>query len=294
MSHSKQLTHCPHCEVRLKQDPEDSSKLVCGICESTYTNVAGKASQVLGEMKKAREAELGDWKIVNSNERVSKGKLFLSYIGLPVEEEGYETHVFPFITVAFCVLCLVVWLLLPETLMDKWAFWSNDPSKNWGLNWVTYSFFHADFFHLAGNLFFLWPFMDNVEEHLGHIRTVIFIVISAACSVLFQFIFMPVEDLPMVGASGVCFGFAVLYCLKYPKRRLLVGVPVFGFLLPTTRLRLRATSLLLFLGFIEFSGLLDQLRMVTLTSHLGHIGGAVAGILAWLVWRNVDLLGEQA
>ena len=39
---------------------------------------------------------------------------------------------------------------------------------------LTYSFFHADFWHLAGNMVFLWVFADNIEDAMGHVRFLAF------------------------------------------------------------------------------------------------------------------------
>ena len=33
---------------------------------------------------------------------------------------------------------------------------------------LTYMFFHADVFHLVGNMLLLWVFGDNVEDAMGH------------------------------------------------------------------------------------------------------------------------------
>ena len=35
---------------------------------------------------------------------------------------------------------------------------------------VTYAFLHADFWHLLGNMVFLWVFADNIEDAFGHLR----------------------------------------------------------------------------------------------------------------------------
>ena len=44
---------------------------------------------------------------------------------------------------------------------------------------VTYAFVHADMWHLAGNLVFLWVFGDNVEDALGHLRYLLFYLAAA-------------------------------------------------------------------------------------------------------------------
>ena len=44
---------------------------------------------------------------------------------------------------------------------------------------VTYAFLHGDFWHLAGNMIFLWVLADNVEDALGHSRFLIFYLLCA-------------------------------------------------------------------------------------------------------------------
>jgi membrane associated rhomboid family serine protease len=77
----------------------------------------------------------------------------------------------PFVNYALIALNVVAWLIFslgPE----------NDPSLiRWMLvpadvHWpalFTSMFLHAGFWHLFGNMVFLWIFGDNVEERLGHI-----------------------------------------------------------------------------------------------------------------------------
>ena len=50
--------------------------------------------------------------------------------------------------------------------------------------YVTYSFLHADFWHLAGNMIFVWVFGDNVEDALGHVRFLLFYLACAAAGAL--------------------------------------------------------------------------------------------------------------
>ena len=47
------------------------------------------------------------------------------------------------------------------------------------LTYLTYAFLHGDFFHLGGNMLFLWVFGDNVEDALGHFRFLVFYLLCA-------------------------------------------------------------------------------------------------------------------
>ena len=63
------------------------------------------------------------------------------------------------------------------------VFSGADVSPTYVPDWltlITYSFLHADFWHLAGNMIFLWVLADNVEDALGHLRFLIFYLLCAA------------------------------------------------------------------------------------------------------------------
>ena len=42
------------------------------------------------------------------------------------------------------------------------------------LTLVSYMFLHANFWHLAGNMIFLWVFGDDIEEAMGPLRFIAF------------------------------------------------------------------------------------------------------------------------
>ncbi|MGO8499731.1 rhomboid family intramembrane serine protease, partial [Rhizobium ruizarguesonis] len=48
------------------------------------------------------------------------------------------------------------------------------------LNYLTYAFVQTGFWHLAGNMIFLWVFGDNVADAMGHLRFLIFYLVCAA------------------------------------------------------------------------------------------------------------------
>src|SRR5438874_1061764 len=43
---------------------------------------------------------------------------------------------------------------------------------------LTSLFLHGSIFHVLGNMWFLWIFGDNVEDHLGHARYLLFYLLS--------------------------------------------------------------------------------------------------------------------
>lgn len=228
-----------------------------------------------------------DLSIVNvTEEGLPMWKKFISYFGLPVEERDYETSIFPLVSILFCVSCLLIYYF-GEFLLTKFILIPGELQRMGGLNFFTYSLIHASALHLFGNLIFLWPFMDNVEEHLGPLKTFILIVASAVGSGLLHMTFSK-SGLPLAGASGVCFALATFYCLKYPKNRFLISIPLVGMLFFSYRLRLKARTLFFFYILLELISLKKQVQGLTRVSHLGHVGGALVGLIFYYFFADSE------
>ncbi|WP_029042326.1 rhomboid family intramembrane serine protease [Cucumibacter marinus] len=89
---------------------------------------------------------------------------------------------------------------------------------------VTYAFLHADFWHVATNMLFLWVFGDNVEDAMGHARYLVFYVVCAIAAALAHMLFNFGSSGPLIGASGAVAGVIGAYLVLYPKVRVMVIV----------------------------------------------------------------------
>ena len=63
-------------------------------------------------------------------------------------------------------------------------------------------FLHAGWFHLIGNMWYLWIFGDNVEDRVGHLRFLIFYLLCGALASLVHILFNLGSSIPSLGASG--------------------------------------------------------------------------------------------
>jgi membrane associated rhomboid family serine protease len=95
---------------------------------------------------------------------------------------------------------------------------------------VTSMFMHGGFWHLAGNMLYLWIFGNNIEDSMGHVRFFIFYVVCGIAAVFAQVLPNPGSIVPMVGASGAISGVLGAYMLLFPRARVLLGLPL-GFLI---------------------------------------------------------------
>jgi membrane associated rhomboid family serine protease len=145
---------------------------------------------------------------------------------------------------------------------------SNDPAGE-GFTVMTSMFMHGDFWHLAGNMLFLYIFGDNVEDSVGHVRYVSFYVLAGVGAAAAQFLVDPSSPVPMVGASGAIAGVLGAYMVLHPNAPITVLVP---------------PPLLFFVGlFIELPAWIVAGGWFAwqLLSGVGSLGGAAGGGVAF-------------
>jgi membrane associated rhomboid family serine protease len=146
------------------------------------------------------------------------------------------------------------------------------------LPFFTSMFLHGSFFHLAGNMLFLWIFGDNVEDYLGHFRYLVFYLVSGVAAALLQIILNPYSPIPTVGASGAIAGVMGAYFILYPRARVLTWFPPIFFFHVPAWLMLGYWFLVQF-----FSGTVASIAVTSQTTggiaFWAHVGGFVAGVL---------------
>jgi membrane associated rhomboid family serine protease len=79
---------------------------------------------------------------------------------------------------------------------------------------VGYAFLHANFLHIAGNMFFLYLFGNNVNDKLGHIGYVCFYLAGAVFSAIGHTL---VNSNPVIGASGAVAAVTGAYLVLFPQ-----------------------------------------------------------------------------
>jgi membrane associated rhomboid family serine protease len=88
-----------------------------------------------------------------------------------------------------------------------------DPTgrKWWTL--LTSLFLHADGWHLAGNMLFLWVFGPSIEDKFGRIWYLLFYLAAGVASGLAHVLF---HDVPAIGASGAIAGVTGAFLVLFP------------------------------------------------------------------------------
>ncbi len=147
-----------------------------------------------------------------------------------------------------------------------------------GASWHTMAtsmFLHGSWFHLIGNMWFLWVFGNNVEDSMGHGRFVLFYLVTGILAAAAQILTSPTSAVPMVGASGAISGVMGGYLLLYPRVRIHMLV-FWGFLVTTVAVP--AYFMLLYWALIQFlSGLWTAGAEGGGVAFMAHLGGFIAG-----------------
>ncbi|MDX1606473.1 MAG: rhomboid family intramembrane serine protease [Candidatus Competibacterales bacterium] len=222
---------------------------------------------------------------------------------LPLHDKN-PLRIVPFqaVTVALIVLNVLVfgwqWLqppadqevllrgygMIPAVLFDR----AGAPVGAWlpaEATVLTYMFFHQDFWHLLGNMLFLWVFGDNIEDAMGHARFLLFYLVCGVLAVLLHALLTPQPGAAVVGASGAVAGVMGAYLLLHPRVKLLVLL--FG------RLPLNLPAWLLIGAWVIFQ-FFSIAMGASQVAWWAHVGGFVAGALLVIGLRDkrVPLLDQ--
>ena len=136
---------------------------------------------------------------------------------------------------------------------------------------LTSMFLHGGFWHLLGNMVFLYVFSDNVESILGYRKFLFFYIACGVAATLGHIISNPGSEIPMVGASGAISGIMAGYMLKYPAARIHVIVFIFPIVLPAALVVGLWFAMQLLNGFVNLDSTGSGVAW------FAHIGGFIAG-----------------
>ena len=146
---------------------------------------------------------------------------------------------------------------------------------------LTSMFLHGSWLHVIANMWALWIFGDNIEDHLGHFLYLVLYLVSGIAASALHTAFNLGSTIPSVGASGAIAGVMGAYFVLFPRARVLTLVPflfVFFVWLP-------AWVVLGYWFVAQFlSGAATAIAATSRTAGGGiafwaHVGGFVAGIV---------------
>jgi membrane associated rhomboid family serine protease len=151
----------------------------------------------------------------------------------------------------------------------------------------TSMFMHGGWFHIIGNMWFLWIFGNNVEDAMGPARFVLFYLLCGVAAAALQAGADPQSTVPMVGASGAIGGVMGAYILLYP--RVHVHLLIFlGFFVTT--IAVPGVFLLGYWFLLQVIGGVGSVGAKGGVAFLAHMGGFVAGAALVMLFRKPELL----
>lgn len=148
------------------------------------------------------------------------------------------------------------------------------PQKSVWAALFTSMFLHGSLVHLGGNLLFLWIFGNNIEDHMGHVKYLIFYVLGGLVASAAHIGLNLDSTIPVVGASGAIAAVMGAYLIWFPEAP--VRTAVFFFFI--TVVDIRAKWLL---GFWFVSQFFTNPNSGV--AWAAHVGGFVFGVLVALV-----------
>ena len=208
---------------------------------------------------------------------------------------------FPWITYTLIALNVLVFLIelsygrRVTILFHKYGVvpaqlwhWQQNPAVL--LTLITSQFLHGGWYHIIGNMIYLWIFGDNVEDQMGYGRYLLFYLISGVIAALVQAAMTPMSTVPLIGASGAISGVLGAYMLFFPRGKVFLGIPLFFFLYIVD------VPAVIALGYWFISQYLNGLLSLAANASgafqyggvawWAHVGGFVAGLALGPLFRE--------
>ena len=129
-------------------------------------------------------------------------------------------------------------------------------------------------------MLYLWIFGDNVEHRFGHLRFLIFYLVSGLAASLAQIAFTPDNITPMIGASGAVSGVLGAYLVLFPRNRVYAIFLIQIVSLPAIVVIVLWVVFQVVAGYMSLGG--GQMGGV---AYMAHLGGFAAGVATAAVAR---------
>jgi len=221
--------------------------------------------------------------------------IFQALLRMPVEY-NVKPRQTPWVTMALIAINTLIFLsyafdpAFAHQVIDQFAIAPATIASGQGWwTFVTATFLHGSFLHLAGNMYFLWVTGANLEDALGRWR---FIGLYLVCGILAGAVSVAANlgsTIPSVGASGAIAGLFGMYLLWFPNASL-----TFMFVVWQKKLAV-AWYFAIWLG-LNFFGMAVGGQGIDYWAHIGGflVGLAIGAGLRQRVWSANPLLAHLA
>ena len=206
---------------------------------------------------------------------------------LPINKDNPVKNI-PWVVLALIVanslaLAVTYFATAPDVTIRHYGF---VPADHRASTFFSSMFLHAGFFHLAGNMWFLWMFGNRVENMFGRW---LFLPVYLACGLGgagLHFLLNRSSLLPCVGASGAISGIVGIYFVLFPKSKFEHCI-YFGWWHIKTIPAHTHAAVGAWIGEQALLGILTQAIHVSSVAFWAHVGGFATGVAAALVFMFV-------
>ena len=155
-----------------------------------------------------------------------------------------------------------------------------------GLTFITSQFLHGGFWHLFGNMLYLWIFGNNIEARLGSFGFLAYYLMCGFIAGFAHVLAYPTSPVPVIGASGAIAGVLGAYAITFPNGRIRTLFFLFFFKF----FDVRALTLLGIWFVLQlFNGLGSRaLGSATGVAYWAHIGGFALGVGFMALYNRLD------
>jgi membrane associated rhomboid family serine protease len=146
----------------------------------------------------------------------------------------------------------------------------------------TSQFMHGGLLHIVSNMLFLWIFGNNVEDKFGSVFFIFFYPLCGLAAAFAQILGDPASSIPMIGASGAVAGVMGAYLIMYPRAQVLTLIWIIFFI---RLIWLPAYLIIIYWVGIQVISQLGSNGQPGGVAYLAHIGGFVAGVILYFVYK---------
>jgi membrane associated rhomboid family serine protease len=234
----------------------------------------------------------------------------------PLKDEN-PTEITPFVTVAIIAANVLVWVMVQnagtgQEFLESLCAYGAIPGEITGVipagrtvqlgpvqcpiggmairSLFSSMFMHGSWLHLLGNMWFLWVFGNNIEDSMGHLRFVVFYLLTGLLASGAHILMSFSSGVPIVGASGAISGIMGAYIVLYPRVRVLTLILFFYFI------RIVALPAVAWLGLWFMIQLLQGAAAgsaATGVAFWAHIGGFAAGVALIKLFERRKLVAAK-
>ena len=198
---------------------------------------------------------------------------------LPINRDGAPAKT-PVVTISLMVVNSLIWAGLAFSGLNDQVvqLYGLHPAHWTLLTAFTHMFLHGGFWHVAGNMWFLWMFAPKLEERLGSLPFLGAYLLCGLGAAGAHTLLSLGSTIPMVGASGAISGVAGMYFVLFPRSPFDLVLYFGWWRLKSFHAQTRG-AVGIWIGEQFLLGLITSTFHSAGIAFWAHVGGFVSGIL---------------